>query len=180
MKCDRVYPVCGRCQRTGRADQCTYDPRLLEDLPVNGDIHVEGGAGAGFVQPDGANAFSSSASIPPDTLNWKLRVQERRLDLLERKLTKMDGLKNSSDYPPSHLDEFDPQADEPKLKEEMMFRGKGFKTQFYGSTSPFSLITHVRIQILISIEDVDPIMHGAGAQQGNLPFIIFDPSEPRL
>lgn len=148
MKCDRVYPVCGRCQRTGRADQCTYDPRLLEDVPANGDGHVESsGVGYGLGGGDGG-AFTSSGGAPADTAAWKMRMQERRLDLLERKLTALGGPSNDdSSDPPSRLHTFDTQANEPLFKEEMMFRGKAFKTQFYGSTSPFCLLTSVRLQI---------------------------------
>ncbi|KAJ4301244.1 hypothetical protein N0V90_003335 [Kalmusia sp. IMI 367209] len=133
MKCDRVYPVCGRCQKTGRADQCTYDPRLLEDLPVNGDGHVDL---PNFMHHESVPSGAASS----DVLNWKLRVQERRLETLEKRL----AARNGSEYPSyelsaSHLNDF--QAEEPRLQEEMMFRGKAFKTQFYGSTCPLSALT---------------------------------------
>jgi hypothetical protein len=147
MKCDRVYPVCGRCQRTGRADQCTYDPRLLEDVPVNGDGHVDSSGVGHGLGGDGGSAFASSGNAPTDAAAWKMRMQERRLDLLERKISALDSSSKDDSYdPPSRLRAFDAQANEPPLKEEMMFRGKGFKTQFYGSTSAFSLITSVRPQ----------------------------------
>ncbi|PSN60333.1 C6 zinc finger domain-containing protein [Corynespora cassiicola Philippines] len=138
MKCDRVYPVCGRCQKTGRADQCTYDPRLLEELPLNGAGHEEGGA-ASFALPENAGV-SNSTSVPvqPDPINWKIRSQERRIEALENKLVKEHSIR---DLPPSHYDNFDARVDEPAFKEERMFRGKAFKTQFYGSTAPFSILT---------------------------------------
>ncbi|KAF2463549.1 uncharacterized protein BDR25DRAFT_297899 [Lindgomyces ingoldianus] len=137
MKCDRVYPVCGRCQRTGRADQCTYDPRLLDELPVSGDGHVDG---ANFMHADSStNGITSSTAIPPDALSWRVRVQERRLEILEKKLTKFDDTRPASvTTPASHLDGFD--GEELSIRETMMFRGKSFKTQFYGATSPMSLI----------------------------------------
>ncbi|KAF2710337.1 hypothetical protein K504DRAFT_377201 [Pleomassaria siparia CBS 279.74] len=121
MKCDRIYPVCGRCQKTGRADQCTYDPRLLDDLTLN----------------DGNVSFAprENNDVSSDALACKVRVQERRLETMERKLDRNSNVKDP------HLDGFDIQAHEPIVQEEMMFRGKGFKTQFYGSTSPLSIIT---------------------------------------
>lgn len=149
MKCDRIYPVCGRCQRTGRADQCTYDPRLLEDLPANGEGqgHGEGGGGPTYEHHHHENpAFgvSGDSHITTDALIWKFRAQERRVGMLERRLANLDDAENPGlPLPPSHLDDFDPHEEEPIVKEEIMFRGKGFKTQFYGSTSPFSLITQV-------------------------------------
>ncbi|KAK7179746.1 transcriptional regulatory protein, partial [Paraphaeosphaeria sporulosa] len=133
MKCDRVYPVCGRCQKTGRADQCTYDPRLLEDIPVNGDGYAEPPS---FAQHDSAPSGAGSS----DLVSWKLRVQERRLEQLENKLAAQSGTGSQAyDSTPSHFHDF--KANEPLLHEEMMFRGKAFKTQFYGSTCPLSALT---------------------------------------
>lgn len=134
MKCDRVYPVCGRCQKTGRADQCTYDPRLLEELPANGSSHNDGLATRPV--PDDNTSTNSS-----DTLVWKLRMQERRIDALERKLARSSASDPFPDQPSSKFDDFMPE--EPRLREEMMFRGKGFKTQFHGSTSALSSLATV-------------------------------------
>jgi hypothetical protein len=136
MKCDRIFPVCGRCQKTGRADQCTYDPRLVEESPVNGEARAEGVSS--FVQP----AYPAAASVPQDTLNWKLRVQERRLEVVEGKLVALGGTKNPSfDALSSHFENSSPA--ELRITEDIMFRGKGFKTQFYGSTSPLSSLHQV-------------------------------------
>ncbi|KAF2440990.1 hypothetical protein P171DRAFT_419065 [Karstenula rhodostoma CBS 690.94] len=133
MKCDRVYPICGRCQRTGRADQCTYDPRLLEDIPVNGDGYADPPS---FVQHDSPPSGAGSS----DLVSWKLRVQERRLEQLENKLAAQSGAGvHAYDLSPSHFHDF--KADETRMHEEMMFRGKAFKTRFYGSTCPLSALT---------------------------------------
>ena len=144
MKCDRIYPVCGRCQRTGRADQCTYDPRLLDDLTLNGDGHGEGGVA---VFPPSENAVDGeplSSNISTDSLTWRFRMQERRLEAMERRLERINNANNPSyETPPSHLESFDVREQEPVLKEDMVFRGKGFKTQFYGSTSVLSVLTQV-------------------------------------
>ncbi|KAF1974020.1 hypothetical protein BU23DRAFT_505779 [Bimuria novae-zelandiae CBS 107.79] len=132
MKCDRVYPVCGRCQKSGRADQCTYDPRLLDDLPVNGDGHVEQQS---VLQHDTAPVGVGSS----DSLNWKIRAQERRLEALENKLATQSGAgTHSHELLPSHYN--DSEETEPRIHEEMMFRGKAFKTQFYGSTCSLSAL----------------------------------------
>lgn len=146
MKCDRVYPVCGRCQKTGRADQCTYDPRLIEDLQhVNGDGHTAGGPGAPHLQ-DSHYGLPASTSVPSDALSWTVRAQERKLAALERKLASIEQANATSPatLEPYHGDDFDAPAPEPAFREEMMFRGKGFKTRFYGSTCPMSLLAQVR------------------------------------
>src|SRR5687768_748876 len=72
MKCDRVYPVCGRCSRTGRADQCTYDPRLLEELTTVNDHHPEDAAALH------SNPNPMQSALAADTLSWRLRTQQRR------------------------------------------------------------------------------------------------------
>jgi hypothetical protein len=135
MKCDRVYPVCGRCQKTGRADQCTYDPRLLGD---HGDINTFqiDGHNASVTRDNHGTGEHGSASSSFDALHWKARAQERRIEELERQLAAKD---NSN--PPSQFKNFHPS--EPENQEEMMFRGKGFKTQFHGSTSVMSTIAQV-------------------------------------
>lgn len=135
MKCDRVYPVCGRCQKMGRADQCTYDPRLLEESHSNDGVHVEG-AGASFTLRENVHN-TTQVHTSSEELRWKLRVQERRIEMLEQKLAvqnKRTGISQYSDHP----------VEEPEFKEEMMFRGKGFKTQIHGRTSVMSLIAQVR------------------------------------
>ncbi|KAH7391748.1 hypothetical protein BKA66DRAFT_413199 [Pyrenochaeta sp. MPI-SDFR-AT-0127] len=134
MKCDRVYPVCGRCQKTGRRDQCTYDPRLLEESHVNGRVHADGGSSS-FAVPE--NNTHDTAHSSPDELRWKLRVQERRIEMLEQKLAAKDSAKDPSQYE-------DRAPEEPELKEAMIFRGKGFKTQFQGATSVMSVIAQYR------------------------------------
>ncbi|KAF3005947.1 hypothetical protein E8E13_010120 [Curvularia kusanoi] len=138
MKCDRVYPVCGRCQKTGRADQCSYDPRLLEEA---------------HVQPGQSLTASVNHTMPPvhdngingdyakdeasEALRWKLRMQERRIEMLERQLTAT----SASDIP-SQLKTATVQ--DSSVAEEMLFRGKGFKTQFHGTTSVMSMISQYR------------------------------------
>ncbi|KAF1845580.1 uncharacterized protein K460DRAFT_283904 [Cucurbitaria berberidis CBS 394.84] len=135
MKCDRVYPVCGRCQKTGRADECTYDPRLLEEPHINSDTHIDGGAP--FAAPEHVAHRFAHTPTSPDELRFKIRAQERRIEMLEQKLAANDSRKSLSQYE-------DRLPEEPDFKEQMLFRGKGFKTQFQGVTSVMSLISQYR------------------------------------
>jgi hypothetical protein len=103
---------------------------------VNGD--GSHGEGAPSYAADNNSAAGSS-----DALTWKLRMQERRIELMEKKLA---GLADANEPPldyPSRFDDFQPE--EPHLREEMMFRGKGFKTQFHGSTSALSSLATASI-----------------------------------
>ena len=141
MKCDRVYPVCGRCQKMGRADQCTYDPRLLEESHFHGGAHVDDGSASFIIRDNSANG-TDQAHTSSDELRWKVRVQERRIEMLEQKLAAKDSRIGVSQYE-------DRLPEEPDFREVMMFRGKGFKTQFHGRTSVMSLIAQVRLLALI-------------------------------
>ena len=144
MKCDRLYPVCSRCQKSGRPDQCTYDPRLLEEIQGNGEHGIANGAStSGFTSLEHRNnGFASVNSASTEGVEWKLRLQERRLDALERKLAEKNDEELSLFNPAMHRIRFDID-DAPVTGEQMMFRGKVFKTHFYGSTSPFALISQV-------------------------------------
>lgn len=135
MKCDRVYPVCGRCQKTGRADQCTYDPRLLEDLTGNNGVHMDGHV-AGLAHPENTTQEHSHNVSSLDALRWRSRAQEARIEELERKLAAKENNSNPSQFKNAN-------PVEPDVQEEMAFRGKGFKTQFNGSTSIMSTIAQV-------------------------------------
>lgn len=143
MKCDRVYPVCGRCQKTGRAGQCSYDPRLLEEAQMQpGQPLTTNGGNTMFNMHDsGANDHYAKGEFS-DALRWKMRMQERRIEMLEQKLA---ATANGNNKPsPSQLRGLT--IKEPEIAEEMMFRGKGFKTQFHGTSSVMSMISQVRHQ----------------------------------
>jgi hypothetical protein len=134
MKCDRIYPVCGRCQKTGRGDQCTYDPRLLKDLTESNAIHTN----APNFAPSERNAHDDPvASASLDALRTRARAQERRIRELEHSLAAQRSHNN-----PSQRRHVQPQ--EPEFAEEMMFRAKGFKTAFHGSSSVMSTIWQFR------------------------------------
>jgi len=128
MRCDRLYPVCGRCEKTGRASQCTYDPRLIEEF------HIEGTASSnGLVTTDNGNSDVTSTDLPSHGLESKIRIHERRIQILESKVAAgwLDSAASRC-------------KDQPEALEEMMFRSKGFKTTFHGATSIMSSIARVR------------------------------------
>ncbi|KAI4949954.1 hypothetical protein J4E86_007909 [Alternaria arbusti] len=126
MKCDRVFPVCGRCQKNDRGHECTYDPRLLQESHRD-----RGAASLALTELPVESEPSSDAS---NALQRKLKTQERRIAILEQKLINRNGGGNPPQY-----GEFVPH--EPKITEEIMFRGKGFRSQFNGATSIMSMIS---------------------------------------
>lgn len=140
MKCDRVYPVCGRCQKTGRDDQCHYDPRLLEEAPHHNGSHVHG-TNDTFGRSENWPPHDMSGSATLDMLRFQSRIQERRIQELERKLTVQESHNTPSQ--PRYA-----QSTETQIKEEIMFRGKGFKTAFHGCSSVMSTISQVHGRVL--------------------------------
>lgn len=140
MKCDRVYPVCGRCQKTGRADQCSYDPRLLEEAQVQpGQPLTTNDSSTGLSKHGPGISDGLSKEFSSDALRWKIRMQERRIEMLEKRLA---ANPSANIHSPSQLQ--DSPSKPCEIPEEMMFRGKGFKTQFHGTTSVMSMISQVR------------------------------------
>jgi hypothetical protein len=140
MKCDRIYPVCGRCRKTGRSDQCTYDPRLLEDVTgSNGNLGSSTiySNAPNFSVPNSNVQDDAIASASLDALRTRARAQERRIQELEHSLQAQGNYSN-----PSQRRHFQPK--EPEFAEEMMFRAKGFKTAFHGSSSVMSTIWQFR------------------------------------
>jgi hypothetical protein len=114
---------------------------MLEELPVNGSVHDDNGPSS-YPIPDHDSAPGSS-----EALTWKLRMQERRIESMEKKLAGLNRTSKSTLDLPSQFDDIEP--DEPRLREEVMFRGKGFKTQFHGSTSALSSLATVYTHICI-------------------------------
>ncbi|RMZ73896.1 C6 zinc finger domain containing [Pyrenophora seminiperda CCB06] len=131
MKCDRVFPVCGRCQKTGRSSECAYDPRLIEESRANAGAQTEGGMS---FTPTTRPTDGQSPADTSDALRWKIHVQERRIAMLEQRLAIQFDAKKSAQYT-------DIVAAEPAFKEEVMLRRKGFRSQFHGPTSVMSTIS---------------------------------------
>lgn len=147
MKCDRVYPVCGRCQKTGRTEQCSYDPRLLEEAQVRpGHPLTANGHNVMLNMHDSGSNENHAKDDSLEALHWKMRLQERRIETLEKKLAATSNGNNAS---PSQLKDLP--IKEPEISEEMMFRGKGFKTQFHGTSSVMSMISQVRYKHASSV-----------------------------
>ncbi|EMD62208.1 hypothetical protein COCSADRAFT_201701 [Bipolaris sorokiniana ND90Pr] len=130
MKCDRVFPVCGRCQKTGRRNECTYDPRLLEESNANVATRADNATSTLLAeQPTDIDHSADTC----DNLQRKVRAQEECIALLEQQLAQRQT-KHKSQY-------YDVLPEEPKFTKEILLRGKGFKTQFHGVTSVMSIVS---------------------------------------
>jgi hypothetical protein len=100
---------------------------------------VGGGADGGHGTPFTLTERHAGVHAPDstsDALRWKVRTQERRIELLERQLAVKNSSKNPSQYE-------DVNPEEPQIEENIMFRGKSFKTQFHGGTSVMCIVAQV-------------------------------------
>ena len=170
LKCDRVYPCCTRCQKSKNLEDCVYDTNAVElGLRQNSRARNEGTqvlftptsrTSNGISDPD---ILPSTPTVPkrgiqkafePTQFNDlvpRLQAQDERIRQLE------DRIKGLEDANAAHSQGHSATIghvcsrskvpigiDEP-IKEAMNFRGKSFKTQFYGATDHSSYLPHVCI-----------------------------------
>ena len=168
VKCDRGYPACSRCQKGGHPETCFYETPP-SDLGL-GESVVDGildpstsRAYASRVHPDSNSRQFDSNSVLFSTLHAqadRIRQLENRVIGLESVMARYPlgpAISHGSDQMPrpaqsaltpeniSSASTLNPESEfrEPVDLDVMYFRGKNFKTQFYGSTHPSSLLSQV-------------------------------------
>lgn len=161
LKCDRAFPACTRCRKGGKTASCIYDPDALEAIVgpsaeqgnVNGghiDGRYEAGSHVNRRNPGSPSSFIHHHALDRDeSAVTALRAHIYRL---ETRLISLEKTINDPYQPhyPSRRGEFVPHSrqnaskdPDAKVAEAMMFRGKSFKTQFYGASHHTSQILHV-------------------------------------
>jgi Fungal Zn(2)-Cys(6) binuclear cluster domain len=167
LRCDREYPSCSRCQKAGQADSCIYESEPLEPKE-HGDgekseagaivAAFETGARAPNIQPT-IESSSTRDKHPADVSSSKLALQARRIVQLETELASLKASRPSATWqsfgevtsvakPSDTCNVTGPSlfltsSRGPTQPETILFRGKNYKTQYYGGTNPTSLIAHV-------------------------------------
>lgn len=147
MKCDRVYPVCTRCRKTGRPELCTYDPRLLHEphaaqhLPHSNLMqHSRKNQAAGRT----TNRMHATSARPTQKLDP--RAYRKSMEL-SSSLPVPDRPRPAN--VPSLASPSEPvsgayhEEGDRRLIEDISFRGKGFKSVFAGSTSVYAIMSKV-------------------------------------
>ncbi|OJK01963.1 hypothetical protein ASPACDRAFT_40779 [Aspergillus aculeatus ATCC 16872] len=165
LKCDREVPACGRCRNGGIAESCSYNelPLLPEEersvllhnsaytlhsppparAPVP-QVHSVRGPGLEHPAVDQASPETRVISLaaPQNAGSWQLLgasssatgINEERPSIRSNVADDNDG----HDYgigPPGSGGE--------RLRvQTTILRGENFKTHYYGSTNPISLISH--------------------------------------
>ena len=136
LKCDREHP-CGRCVKEGHSESCAFrddghNSETEEHDVSQRSIPLEGNGSK-------KNAFSPtdrSNGTSPFTTDQSA-ILHRKIALLESKLAKYQTMDPVEDY---RGQDSSVQQD----KNTTYFRGKSFRTSFYGPTNPGSLFAHVR------------------------------------
>ena len=134
LGCDREYPSCSRCRKAGQADSCIYESSFLEPTSLP----------------------SKPLSDAPAS---KVSLQAKRIAQLESRLASLETSQPAATW--QSFEEVEPVAKTsdkreivgngpfwtslrgPTQPETILFRGKNYKTQYYGGTNPTSLIAHV-------------------------------------
>lgn len=145
VQCDRATPACTRCAKAGKATSCTYEDDA--SVPANGSINGSHLANAGYstrpTPPQGSVTISRDVW---DDLVSRLLQQERTIERLRTRGLGLQAGDQSRVVEPdvevsNGLTYNKPNAS----KETMLFRGHGFRTQYYGPTDARSTLSHVSV-----------------------------------
>lgn len=146
LKCDRVFPACSRCQKVGHPENCTYDPNAIDSLNERPSMdfarqnrYPESHPNALRRHPD-PNYLANHQSLGSDY--GVIAGMQSHIDQLESRITGLERTVNLNQQhaePPNSRIEYDG----PEDKEFMTFRGKNYKTVFYGATHDTSSFNHV-------------------------------------
>ncbi|KAG9666243.1 hypothetical protein KCU95_g18237, partial [Aureobasidium melanogenum] len=131
VQCDRALPVCGRCEKAGKP--CSYE----DDSPPQ---HVSSTQGTSYVPRQ--QSVTVSKDVWDDMLN-KLLHQERIIERLQTAHTSPTTPATVSIATPQlhGIVETPGGFSDSAAKERILFRGKGFKTTFFGPSDARSTMT---------------------------------------
>ena len=148
VKCDHGLPACSRCRQRGVASSCTYEYSLGDEyghqgesaIPADEDLSMTAKAPEPPTSghPDGP----ITTHIPPAPMSAYLE-QRDTITRLENRLKILEAAVANGRSGPSAPPEPDPQREIPKQLEANFFKGRGFRTQFYGASCPSSILASV-------------------------------------
>ena len=159
LKCDRLFPACGRCRKARKPEACTYDNEAVQSglrhssrertqgerrhglLPSRPQTRLPSVSGNLAADRNGETLVQSR---PSEELISKLHMQGRRIQQLENRIMGLEKAFHGNSHGPQYNDlnlHFSKSSHETDLeergvaKETLIFRGKDFKTQFHGSSN---------------------------------------------
>ncbi|MCJ1391001.1 hypothetical protein MMC18_003862 [Xylographa bjoerkii] len=167
VRCDRRFPSCGRCAKQGHANSCIYEAAPLDaapegEVPASNDWTTfgpvrtsDGGSSRLSFLPTSTKTREAAYDV-----SSKRSCQIGRIEQLEARINSLEatakqGTERSNGFrrgehvtdsmiPPESSMVNGAQSGHyrPASTETMLFRGMGFKGQFYGASNPTSLISH--------------------------------------
>lgn len=166
LKCDREHPACSRCRKSGHADTCRYgsgpgdeeDEESVENGDQTATPATAPNHSAAVIQNSRPSKYLSNGTSERSSGQTRRIAQlEHRLAMLEGKGTGPPALTGRLDpaIPVKSLASTEPKnADSAKREvlgmlkgkpdsEPMIFRKKGFKTQYYGTSHLATYLVHV-------------------------------------
>ncbi|KAJ6093071.1 hypothetical protein N7486_008360 [Penicillium sp. IBT 16267x] len=152
LRCDRNYPTCSRCQKSGQSNSCFYDgpppSTSAEPLAAPGPENAAGPkqlrtaptpvARANYEdhrQPGLGSTLLSSLEADQNAGTWQ-HLSERAASQAELQIER-PAVKADNEEPPL------PGRTHDAIR-NVIFRGQNFRTQYYGGSNAASLIGHVR------------------------------------
>lgn len=143
VQCDRALPVCGRCEKAGKL--CSYED---DSSPQQ----VSSGQNLPFVSRPQSVTISKDVW---DDMMARLLQQERIIGQLQAgsHISPATPATVSIATPHTHGASETPGASNDFAKEAILFRGKGFKSFYYGPTDARSAMTLV--SVMRELLDID-------------------------
>jgi len=153
LRCDREYPFCARCQNSGCANSCTYDTppdpgSATYDRPYpRGGTQINLARATAAMGPRQADSLhTSTSSMLPGIAQaasqrrpqqFEGRLPAREVGSLQVRLARLERAAGTA------ANDSEPLEEEQPARGTSLFKGKGFKTQFYGATCPMSIVAQV-------------------------------------
>ena len=161
LRCDRLFPSCSRCQKGGYPESCTYDSEAVEPASTRPERETKRTGNFSTV-----NSHEATRTLPrlpsmiqsvaadegeersprrhSDANTASLYAQEERIRQLEYRIIGLERAAHGARYPELPQVGFQIHSNPgASTTETLIFRGKNFKTQFYGASHHTSYLSHV-------------------------------------
>ena len=147
VRCDHGLPACTRCTQRGVASSCTYEYSPGDEYGSQGDnatedVLVTKEPPEPIIPDKPKDPMATQSQLTPTPASLE---QKDRIERLENRLKILEAVVAHGNYAPSMAPVSEPQGETPKQPEANFFKGRGFRTQFYGASCPNSVLVSVRL-----------------------------------
>ncbi|KAJ5257109.1 hypothetical protein N7478_013213 [Penicillium angulare] len=146
LRCDRGYPSCNRCQRTGQADACIYDGPPPKRAPSETPTRLA--ARTPVVMPEASTHEVHRPRIGPSisagrlSSNLEAERNNGTWQLLSARSAPVFQYENERPHVKDDNEEPVLESNRQDSIRTVIFRGENFRTQYFGGSNPASLIGH--------------------------------------